>query len=141
MSSFKPLQHLLDAEEKEIVYNILQSAIKQALKIIENKYSTKEVSNQIFYLLSENSGLESHYNNREVLTNTSLNDFNEINDSQNRYLQQQQASNSTTVIFQSVLIIFVLLSLWIWIEMLNMKVYRDTIVYSKFLAEEYIRQH
>jgi len=141
INSISKLATVLGKDQSEVLYNIFNLAYKQFVQNIKKHYGADEISGQVMVL---ERSLEKMYENRQPAVKR-------VSFAQTRMFQDKAAAaataaavatddTATTVIYKSVLIGFVLINLWIWVEMFEMGYSKDTIVYAKFLAADYFRR-
>lgn len=141
LTSFVGLESVLPTDQITVVQNLFNVVYYQFVGKVKKYYTDTEISGQVLILSQENT-LSKIYENAPIVENkASPTQFVQL-----RKLQESQSSTkitadqTTDLIYRSVLIGFVLLNLWVWIEMFQMGYAKDSIVYAKFSTADYLRK-
>jgi len=137
LTTIGKLEKVLAESEKTVLYEIFNLAYDQFVKNIMKHYTADEVSGQVLILKPRGGANVPRktielpkplYKNSRILAETTTT------------VLKDTTSDTTTVIFQSVLVVFVLITAWVCYEMFAIDVQKDSVVYAKFLAADYFRR-
>lgn len=136
LTTLGKLEKVLTESEKTVLYDIFNLAYDQFVKNVMKHYTADEVSGQVLILKPRGGATVPRktielpkplYKNSRILAETTTT----VTDA---------TSDTTTIIFQSVLVVFVLVIAWVCYEMFAIDVQKDSVVYAKFLAADYFRR-
>lgn len=128
-----------------MLYNIWSIAYDSFLKNAQKRYGPQEITGQVFILNTED-GLGKKYQNdvrnKEaedlVLPKTMIQTGSS---NKSRKLQEGALpTNTTGIIYQSVFFFFALVTLWVCVEMFYMDIQKESVVYAKFIASDFLRK-
>jgi len=137
LSTLGRLEKVLAESEKTVLYDIFNLAYDQFVKNVMKQYNADEVSGQVL-ILKPRKG-ESFVNRQTIELPKRLYKNSRVL-AETTSTVTATTDSTTTVIFQSVFVVFILVTAWVCYEMFAIDVQKDSVVYAKFLAADYFRR-